>query len=95
MEEFSKIRNAKFPSQLSVLPNPSKDFIIVHYDKESIGEGEVVVQEINGIIHRSIKVNKYENQIVIDMQNLQPGIYIATLNIDGGLIESCKFTLIK
>jgi hypothetical protein len=95
MEEYLEILNTEPPKYLEVFPNPSKNFVIVHYKQEIKKEGLVEIRNVNGIAVESIVINRLEDQVTVNTQNWKPGLYIATLIVDGNSVESFKFTLTR
>jgi len=94
-QEYEELLKTKVPSQLSVFPNPSKDFVIVEYAQELQNEGLVEIQDVNGKLIKNILINRLKDQVTVPTQNWKPGLYIATLIIKGKTIESVKFTLVE
>jgi hypothetical protein len=86
-------RNMKY---LEVFPNPSKDHVIISWklDKSSTGI-KIVITDNTGKNISEIEVNSFENQKVFDTRNLKPGVYIATIYIDGKQKDNAKFTIVK
>lgn len=95
MEEYLEVMNSQPPSKLSVFPNPSKDFVIVEYHLEIEKGGIIEVKDVNGHLLNKIQVERLQDQVTVKTTSWKPGLYIATLKVNGKLIESCKFTLIK
>lgn len=50
---------------------------------------------MRGITIKSLKTNSKQNQITMIIRDWAPGIYIASLKINGLLMESIKFAVIK
>lgn len=95
MEEYFEIMSSVPPSQLSVFPNPSKDYVIVEYHLEIEKEGSIEVKDVNGLVIKKVQINRLQDQVTLTTQYWKPGMYIATLIIDGKSVESCKFTLVN
>lgn len=94
-KDYLELLNTEPPSMISVFPNPSKNYMIIEYHIELEKNGIIEILDVNGIIVKLIKINKLENQVTVNTQDWKPGLYIATLIIEGMSIESYKFTLIK
>jgi len=50
---------------------------------------------VNGLLLNKIQIERLQDQVTVKTQNWKPGLYIASLKVDGKFIESCKFMLIK
>ncbi len=94
-EELLEIINSEAPSQLSVFPNPSKGYVIIEYHQEMEKDGTIEIKDVNGITIKKVYINILEDQVIVGTHDWKPGVYIASLIIDGISIESCKFTLVK
>jgi hypothetical protein len=81
---------------LEVFPNPAKDHVIISWklDKSSTGI-KIVITDNTGKTISEISVTSSENQQVFDTRNLKPGVYIATIYINGKQKDSAKFTIVK
>jgi len=53
------------------------------------------IKDVNGKTIRSINTSQKQDQVTVTTEDWKPGLYIATLKIDGKSIESVKFTLVK
>jgi len=95
IEDYLDIMNSEPPSQLEVFPNPSKDYVIVEYHLEIEKDGIIEVKDVNGIIIKQVSINRLQDQITVNTEGWKPGMYIATLKVNGQLKESVKFTLVK
>ena len=95
MEEYIKLLNTEPPSLLAVFPNPSKDYVIIHYNMEMEKDGLVEIMDVNGILMRQLHVNRKQDQVTVNTLDWKSGLYVATLIIDGKSVESVKFTLVK
>jgi len=75
---------------LHVFPNPADDYIIIAYKLEKEGELSIVSQD-GRIVHSQI-INPGQNQVVVRVNNLAPGIYIARM-FEGRKVHSTKFSV--
>ena len=57
--------------------------------------GIIEVKNVNGIVVNQVKTERLQDQVTVKTQNWKSGLYIATLKVEGKLVESCKFTLIN
>ena len=95
-EDYQELLNTEPPKQLEVYPNPSDDYIIISYRLEMDKKGSVIeFSNLNGINFKVVDISNKQDQLVVDTQNWKPGIYIATLKINGNSKESIKFTVVK
>ncbi|MCF8368977.1 MAG: T9SS type A sorting domain-containing protein [Bacteroidales bacterium] len=95
MEDYLEIMNSQPPSRLEAFPNPSKDYVIIHYLMEKESDGIIEIKDVNGILVETVIINKVQDQVTVKTEGWKPGMYIATINIIGNSIESIKFTLVK
>ena len=80
------------PAKLTIYPNPADDFVIIEYHLEKQPDAVVEIKDINGAVVRREILGHTQNQVTISTNSWDPGLYIATLKIDGKPVESCKFT---
>jgi len=75
--------------QISVYPNPARDFIKVNYDAEKLGEVTLTVTNLNGqTILSQIKRAQKDNQWTIIPQDWPKGVYSLTIeSLDGVYTE--------
>lgn len=65
------------------------------YKLETETEGSIEIQDVTGKTIETIRTNSIQDQITVITKDWKPGVYIATLKIDGKSIESVKFTLVN
>nr|NQU93115.1 T9SS type A sorting domain-containing protein [Bacteroidota bacterium] len=95
-EEFLDLMDTKPPMKIEVYPNPSDEYVIISYSLEmKRSEHTIRISDIHGNSIKSIVTNESKNQILIDTSNWIPGVYIVTLETNGKIIGSTKFTIIK
>jgi hypothetical protein len=82
------------PGYIRVQPNPARDYIIIEYELEQDIAATIGINDISGNIKYSVNKNNQKDQITVDTRNWKPGIYIASLKINGKLVESVKFTIV-
>jgi hypothetical protein len=83
----------EFPEEehLVLFPNPSGDYVIVYFNSLDFREsGILAIDNIQGLRVAVIKLDSEQNQLVIDLSNLQNGLYLVNLIINNDLIESEK-----
>jgi hypothetical protein len=80
---------------LEVYPNPSKDFVIIGYQFDKETRGMIVIRDITGKPVQSISFNGMQDQVTVTTRGWITGVYILNLVVNGNVIETTKFTLIK
>jgi len=81
---------------LEVFPNPAKAYVILKYKLETNAiSSHLQITDASGKVLRNFGVNVLENQIVIDINEWKAGVYVATLFVNGKVLESVKFNIIK
>jgi len=83
-------------SVLKVFPNPAKDFVIVEYKAGDIlDQSMIIINDAKGSYIHSYKLTKIENQLIIPLEDLQSGLYIIQLHVNGNLKESRRVSIIR
>ena len=97
LEEIDLVDHSeKDPNQLKVYPNPSNSYLIIEYELTvSPLNAIIMVSDAGGKIIKTIKLNKQKDQHLMDTRDMKQGIYIATLLLNGRIVESNKFTVIR
>ena len=94
-EAYNEILKTNAPSILEVYPNPSKDFVIIGYQFDKETEGMIEVRDVSGILMKSILVKGMNNQLTVTTRTWNAGVYMLSLVVNGKVIETTKFTLVK
>ena len=81
------------PGYIRIKPNPAKDYIIVEYELEQETNASININDITGNLKIHLNFSNQQDQLTVNTQDWKPGIYIATLKINGKLVESVKFTI--
>ena len=81
------------PGYIAVKPNPAKNYIIVEYELEQVSDASIDINDITGNLKHRLNVFNRQDEVTVNTQDWKPGIYIATLKIDGKLVESVKLTI--
>jgi len=92
-DDYLEIINTKQPACLKVHPNPAREYVIIEYMQEMEGAAYVYITDLNGKPVTGIQISNTHDQKVLDTRNWKAGIYIATLKINGKMIESVKFSI--
>jgi hypothetical protein len=95
VEEYRELVNTSGPGMLEVYPNPAKDYVILQYKVGAEQKGQIEVKDISGMTKQVLPITGEQDQLTLITKDWTPGIYIATLTIDGNTKESIKFTLVK
>lgn len=85
-----KTKGNYLQEKLHVFPNPADNYIVIAYQLEKEGELSIVSQD--GRIVHSQMINPGHNQVVVRVNNLASGIYIARM-VEGRKIHSTKFSV--
>lgn len=85
------------PVFIQVYPNPAKDYIIFEYDiiSEFDKAHVIIYQGTKGEQIKQIGLVSSQNSLTIDVKDLSPGAYIASIQVDGKTLKSIKFTIAK
>jgi len=82
------------PGFIKIQPNPAKDYIILKYDLEKEADAVIDINGLSGKLMHTESLRNKNDEIVIDIRDWKPGIYITTLKIDGEMVEGVKFTIV-
>jgi hypothetical protein len=93
-DNHNNIMNAMPPDFLRVFPNPSRDYVIIGYNHESLGNAQLSIVNSSGIVVHSLSVNKATDQQVIDTRSWQSGTYVVSLVVNADIIESVTFSIV-
>ena len=95
LEEYNKLLAHGPPSILEVYPNPAKDYLIIGYilDMTEVS-GIVEIMNLKGDIVKTIPITEPVDKLTVLTQNWKSGTYIATMVVNGKIMDSIKFTLI-
>lgn len=85
-----KTKGKSSQAMLHVFPNPADNYIVIAYQLEKEGEFSIVSQD-GRIVHSQI-INPGQNQVVIRVNYLTSGIYVARM-VEGKKVRSTKFTV--
>ncbi|MDY0104575.1 MAG: T9SS type A sorting domain-containing protein [Lentimicrobium sp.] len=85
-----KIQGNLSQEMLQVFPNPADDYIVIAYQLEKEGELSIVSQDGRIVYSQSIAPGK--NQVIIRINHLASGVYIARM-AEGKIAHSAKFTV--
>lgn len=93
---YKELMASKAPPMIEVHPNPAKDFVIVGWtlDREQAA-GSIAIRRITGELKSSFTLSTPADKQTIDTRGWSSGAYVITLTVNGKVMESAKFTLIK
>jgi hypothetical protein len=93
---YKELMKSKAPPMIEVHPNPAKDFVIVGWtlDREQ-ADGSIAIRRITGELKSSFTLSTLSDKQTIDTRGWPSGAYVITLTINGKVMESAKFTLVK
>ena len=81
---------------ISVFPNPARDYFVVRIDlPESFVNGIIKLYDGNGKVLQSFDFFNQKDQIIIPATNLNSGLYLLELYINGSKISSAKITVVR
>jgi len=94
--KFHWTRSRSIISEFKVFPNPTKDFIIVEYQKASaLDQVLIEIIDAKGIEIKSCLLSKTENQPLIPVEGLPTGIYLIRLRVNGSPKDSHRVVIIR
>lgn len=85
-----KTKGKSSQAMLHVFPNPANEYVVIAYKLDNRGELTIVSQD-GRIVHSQI-INPGQNQVVVRVNYLTSGIYIARM-VEGKKVHSTKFTV--
>ena len=85
-----EIKGKLSQEMLQVFPNPADDYIVIAYQLGKEGELSIVSQDGRIVYSQSIAPGK--NQVIIRINHLASGVYIARM-AEGKIAHSAKFTV--
>lgn len=96
-DEYNRMKNllSNHPS-LTIAPNPARNFITVHYSISGLMENpHVQILTTEGKIVKQIELNKAEDQKIIDVNSLNPGVYMLYIKNRDKVVDTGKFIITK
>jgi hypothetical protein len=69
--------------------------VILEYELETDMPATISIHDMKGVKIKSMNTSGQQNQLTVITRNWLPGVYLAGLHINGKLIESTKFTVVK
>ncbi len=81
-------------NSLKIFPNPVKDKFTIEFSSTH-DNAEIQILQIDGKLIKTISIEKYEKQIVLDSKGIDNGIYYCILKVDGINTGQAKIAIIK
>ncbi len=80
---------------IRAFPNPSAYFTIVEYDLSNAGFKEessvyIIIRDVRGITRKSLVSTHEKDQLVLDVRDLRPGMYLLDLLLEGNRLGTSK-----
>ncbi len=69
--------------------------VILEYKLESDAKVTVTIKDLRGVTIESRSTSGQQDQLTLLTREWNPGVYVASLIVEGKLIESVKFTVVK
>jgi hypothetical protein len=92
---YEDLLNVQGPSLLKVFPNPASGYVILEYKLESDAKASVTIMDLRGVTIESRSNSGQQDQLTLITREWNPGVYVASLIVEGKVIESVKFTVVK
>jgi hypothetical protein len=91
LPNWNEANERKEQKQIAVLsptiwgsPNPTVDWIDVAYElPDDVKEGILEINAVSGQLIQTIKINQNNGTVTLNTSRWSPGIYFATLSIEG------------
>jgi hypothetical protein len=77
---------------VKIYPNPAHDYVIVELLTGNINGANITIYDSKGLPLKKINIPGKQQTWVVNMKDLQPGVYLIKVEIDGRLIESKKIS---
>jgi subtilisin family serine protease len=102
MKPGSKIINDSELATLKIFPNPANSYTIIEYDLGNdenlasiIPEVSINIKDVRGITLKQLTSVNQKDQLVLDVRDLKPGLYLLYLNCNGQRITISKLIVNK
>lgn len=78
---------------LYLFPNPCGDFVIVYFNTTFENHlGTIAIFDLQGKELDRIKLNCFQNQLIVNLSDYPNGVYIVSLIVDNKLLASRKLS---
>ena len=93
---YQELMSGKAQTMLEVHPNPAQDFVVVGWTLENEQvSGSIAIHRITGGLMSTFTFNTPVDKQTVDTREWPSGAYVVTLTLNGKVMESAKFTLVK
>jgi len=69
--------------------------VILEYKLESDAKVSIIVSDLRGTTSETRNTTERQDQLTLITRDWVPGVYVASLKVNGKLIESVKFTVVN
>ena len=80
--------------EVRVYPNPVDEYLVIEYTLSDDEVGEVKIENATGIAIKRMPLQPHINKSVISMVDVQSGMYLFTVTIDGEDVNHGKIMVI-
>jgi len=81
--------------KLKATMNHDSASVVLEYKLETEMPATISIHDMKGVRIKSVNTSRQQNQLTVITHNWMPGIYIASLSVNGKIVESNKFTVLK
>ena len=92
--QTAKMRSVEDYS-LKATMNPDSASVVLEYKLESDAKASVTIKDLRGVTIESRSTSGQQDQLTLITREWNPGVYVASLKVNGKLTESIKFTVVK
>jgi len=92
---YEDLLNVQGPSLLNIFPNPASGYVILEYKLETEMSATISIHDMKGVRIKSVNTSGQQNQLTVITRDWLPGVYLVGLHVNGKLIASTKFTVVK
>jgi len=92
---YEDLLNVQGPSLLNIFPNPASGYVILEYKLETEMPATISIHDMKGVRIKSVNTSGQQNQLTVITRDWLPGVYLVGLHVNGKLIASTKFTVVK
>jgi len=92
--QTAKMRSVEDYS-LKATMNPDSASVVLEYKLESDAKASVTVSDLRGTTIETRNTTGRQDQLTMITRDWVPGVYVASLKVNGKLTESIKFTVVK
>jgi hypothetical protein len=96
-DEYKRMKKLLSSNQtLTIAPNPARNYVTVHYSISGLVENpHVQILKSEGRIVKQIELIKAEDQKIINVSDLKPGIYMLYIKNRDKVVDTGKFIIVN